>query len=310
MRPSGLCASPIASASSKSASYPGLRARRRAHGRAPRRGARRARLRDALADHCLRRRYELQRLLEQATVTDQALLLHRVLGVVPWIDLVGGELHDVGRRRRLVGVDHDTAAEVAEVVVEGPPGLVAHGLDRRLFALRQVEETARARAENLRDGGQCGNETVGDDEALAAPGLEAIAQLSLAGQEPLELLVRLAVARRVTLASGGRRSSARPRRRTRCPRRRARRRRFAGRGSDPPSQPRRCASRSGARSDGLREGVRLRGELGRVDRAPRRRLRSRARAARSRRRRGRRRACRAGARGSDSARSRRSCGRA
>ena len=109
--------------------------------------------------------------------------------------------------RGLVGVDDNATAEVAEVVVERPPGLVGHGLDHSVLTRRQVEETSGAGAEDLRDRDQSRNQAVGDDEALVAPGFETIAQISVARQETLELLVRLAVGVARARARGGRRSS-------------------------------------------------------------------------------------------------------
>ena len=63
----------------------------RASGSSSSRSTLEPRLGDALADQTLGRRHELYRLLQAAGVTNQALLLDGVLGVVPRIDLVGGE---------------------------------------------------------------------------------------------------------------------------------------------------------------------------------------------------------------------------
>ena len=65
---------------------------------------------DALADERLRRRHELDRLLQEALVPDEQLLLDDVFGVVARVGLVRGERDEVGGGRLLVRVDDDPAA--------------------------------------------------------------------------------------------------------------------------------------------------------------------------------------------------------
>ena len=93
-----------------------------------------------------RGRHELDRLLDQALVAEEQLLLDGVLRVVARVDLVRDELDDVVAGRRHVEVDDDPAAEVAQVVVERPPGLVADLPRLERLARRQVDEPAVRRA--------------------------------------------------------------------------------------------------------------------------------------------------------------------
>ena len=105
---------------------------------------------DPLRDERLRRRHEHQRLLEQSSAAHEQVLLAGALRVVAGVRLVDRELEQLEGRDRQVDVDGDPAAQVAEVVVERQPGLVAHDLQDDSFAVRQIDQVARPRA-RLRD---------------------------------------------------------------------------------------------------------------------------------------------------------------
>ncbi len=143
---------------------------------------------DPLAEYGLRRRHELNRLLDRTTVADQQLLLDGVLGVMPWVDLVGGEPDEVTAGCRHVDVQDDATAQVAEVVVERPPWLVADRFDARLLARRQLDDRRGALAQHRqqvpqhRDGGRA------VDELSVAPRLSALEQRAVARQQRVELV--------------------------------------------------------------------------------------------------------------------------
>ena len=188
---------------------------------------------DALADERLGRRHELDRLLQEALIPDEQLLLDDAVGVVTRVDLVGCERDQVGRGRLLVGVDDDPAAEIAEVVVERPPGLVVHLLDDELLARGQLDERSHPGAQHRDERTERGNHPRRLDRMLAPVGLVALVERSIAREQILERFVRRAVGRLgaelrpdavALLDLVGVRESSRPR---------ARGRRCRDRGSDP-----------------------------------------------------------------------------
>ena len=75
-----------------------------------------------------------------------------------------------------VGVHDDTAREIAEVVVEGPPGLVVYLLDREPFAGGKLDQRARALAENLHQCNERRHHPLGRDGVLDAPALVPVVQ--------------------------------------------------------------------------------------------------------------------------------------
>ena len=217
-------------------------ARRRPRRASRRRGRSSARLGDAFAEHGLRRRHELERLLDRALVAREQLLLDRVLGVMAGVDLVRGEVDQVEAGRRHVDVQHDAAAQIAVVVVERPPRLVGDRLDRQRLALGQLDE----RRGPPRAGSAAGRSAPGRRArrrrgAASRQRLAALEERPVARQQLVELARAPPRRRSCRRAPGARRSSPRPRRRTRCRRRRARARR-----SRSPS-PGRRASRPAAR---------------------------------------------------------------
>ena len=98
---------------------------------------------DPLRDERLRRGHEHERLLEQPPAAHEHVLLAAALRVVAGIRLVDREPEQLDGRHREVDVDGDPAAQVAEVVVERQPGLVAHDLQDDSFAGRQLDQAAR-----------------------------------------------------------------------------------------------------------------------------------------------------------------------
>ena len=150
---------------------------------------------DALADERLRRRHELNRLLQEALIPDEQLLLDDVLGVMARVDLVRCERDEVGRGRLLVGVDDDAAAETAEVVVERPPGLVVHLLDDDLLARRQLDQRSHPGAQHSDDRTERWDHSLRRNGMFAAIGLIALVERPAAGKEVFELVVRRAVRR-------------------------------------------------------------------------------------------------------------------
>ena len=100
---------------------------------------------DPLRDERLRRGHEHQRLLEQPSAAHEQVLLAAALGMVAGIGLVDREDEQLDGRHRQVDVDGDPAAQVAEVVAERHPGLVAHDLQDDAFAVRQLDQIDASR---------------------------------------------------------------------------------------------------------------------------------------------------------------------
>ncbi len=151
-------------------------------------------LRDAFAQDGLRRRHELDALLDLPLLADQQLLLDRVLGVVAGEDLVPGEMHEVEPGGRHVDVEDDAAAQVTEVVVEGPPGLVGDRLEDHILAGREAEQDLfRAAAHQRQELLEHGDRDVARDEVQVAPGVAALAQRPVAGVQLVELRMHLRV---------------------------------------------------------------------------------------------------------------------
>ena len=158
-----------------------------------------------------------------ALVADQELLLERMLGVMARIDLVSREVQQVEAGRRRVDVQDDAAAQVPLVIVERPPRLVVTrprpsspspaGSSTRA-AVRDAEQ--RQQVVEHRDG------LVAGAEVALAPGLAALEQRSVAGQQLVEPRVHLLVDGDVSALRAARRNSLRPRRCRRSSRRRAR----------------------------------------------------------------------------------------
>ncbi len=145
---------------------------------------------DALAQHGLRRRHELDSLFDQAAVAQQQLLLDCMFRVVPRIHLVCGQVDQVVPRRGDVHVQHHAAAEIAEVVVERPPRLVLHRLERQLLPGGQLEQLRGPPAENRQQLLQHGHRDRAVDEVLVAPRLTALVQRAVAREKLVELGVR------------------------------------------------------------------------------------------------------------------------
>ena len=142
---------------------------------------------DALAEHRLRRRHELDPLLDRAAAAQEQVLLHGVLGVVARVHLVGGEVDEVEARRRHVDVHDDAASQVAEVVVEGPPRLVRHRLERERLAVGEVDERRSALAQHREQLLEHGHGDTAVDEVLRAPALPALVERAVARQQLVEL---------------------------------------------------------------------------------------------------------------------------
>ena len=105
--------------------------------------------------------------------------------MVARVDLVGCKRDQVGRGRLLVGVDDDPAAEIAEVVVERPPGLVVHLLDDELFARGQLDERPHPGAQHRDQRTERRNHPRRLDRVLAPVGLIALMERSVAGEQSL-----------------------------------------------------------------------------------------------------------------------------
>ena len=145
---------------------------------------------DPLRDERLRRRHEHQRLLEQPPAAHEQVLLAAALRVVAGIRLVHREDEQLDRRHRQVDVDCDPAAEVAEVVAERQPGLVAHDLQVDALAGRQVDEAARPGARLLDHRRHRALDLLGGHADRVLPALVPLGQRPVAREQLLEPLVR------------------------------------------------------------------------------------------------------------------------
>ena len=151
-----------------------------------------ARLGNPLAEHRLRGRHELNALLDAPLLDQQPLLFDGMLGVMAGVHLVPDEMNEVVTRRRDVGVEDDAARQVAEVVVERPPRLVRHRVDRRALARGELEQRSCSHAEDWQQLVQQGDCRVVGDEVPLAPGLTALVEAAVARQELVELGVHRA----------------------------------------------------------------------------------------------------------------------
>ena len=107
-------------------------------------------------------------------------------GYVSWIV----SMEQIEGRHREVDVDGDPAAQVAEVVVERQPGLVAHDLQDDSFAGRQLDQAARRLARLLDDSRHRALDLLGGNEDRVSPTLVTLGQRPVAGEQLLDLLVR------------------------------------------------------------------------------------------------------------------------
>ena len=155
---------------------------------------------EPLGEQALRGADHEDRLLEPALPADEADLLAAVLGVVAGVGLVGDEVGERGGEHRQVGVDHDPAAQVAEVVVEARPRLVGDEVEVDVLALGQAEEPVGALAEVLGERVDGRAQLLDGHGLRLAPGDEALGERARAGQDLVEGAVGLLEDRLVDLA--------------------------------------------------------------------------------------------------------------
>ena len=134
----------------------------------------RAGLGDALAHQRLRRADHQQRLLDPPAVTDEDLLLPRVLGVVTRIRLVRDDVYGTTRGERHVRIDGDAAPEAAFVVVVRRPRLVADDLEANALVRGQPERVDCSASKISGQPRRKGLELVGSERVAVLPGLPAL----------------------------------------------------------------------------------------------------------------------------------------
>jgi hypothetical protein len=152
---------------------------------------RRRHRRDALGDDGLRRGQEHDRLLEQASLAHEQLVLHAALDVVTGIGLVDHEPDQVDDRLWQVAVDRDPAAQVAGVPAVAHPRHVMDDLEVDSLPVRQVDERTRARAGGLDRLPRHLLDPLGRHERGAPEGVVALGERARARQQLLQPLVHL-----------------------------------------------------------------------------------------------------------------------
>jgi hypothetical protein len=147
--------------------------------------------RDALADKRLRRRREQDRLLDEAALSGEAMLLAAPLHVMARVRLVDRQHEELVRRHRQVDVDRDPAAPIAEVVAGRPPRAVVHGFDDDLLAGREVDQTDGPRACLVNHPLEQLGDALRGHEGRALPPVIPLRRRPVAGEETIEVRVRL-----------------------------------------------------------------------------------------------------------------------
>jgi hypothetical protein len=106
------------------------------------------------------------------------------------IGLVDRQHEQLDGRHREIDVDADLAAEVAEVLAEREPVLVAHDLELDSFVVRQLDQTTRPCTRLLDHRPDYALDVLGRNADRLVPALVTLRQRPVARKQLLESLVR------------------------------------------------------------------------------------------------------------------------
>ncbi len=109
--------------------------------------------------------------------------------MVTGVALVRDQVSKEVRAGRKIRVDLDPALAVAEVPVVGRPGLVRDGLGVDSLAFRELDELRGLGPEPLYQRVERGHDLLGRQLLRPVPRLQALGEVSVAGERRVELLV-------------------------------------------------------------------------------------------------------------------------
>ncbi len=141
---------------------------------------------EPFGEQTLRGADEEDGLLEVPVTAHEAGFLARVLGVMSRIRLVRHEAAERGRQHREVGVDHDPAVQITEVVVEPGPRLVLDEVEVDVLALRQAEQALGAVTEVVSERVDRGRDLVARHRLRLAPRDQPLTERTASGQDGVD----------------------------------------------------------------------------------------------------------------------------